>query len=58
MGYLIPRDIKDAKWSLQHQFWIRLNKTLNLLVFYIGDMSSFTEPLFTEKINPWAVARK
>ena len=57
MGHLIPRDIKDAKWALQHQFWIRLNKSLNIWGFYIGDLSSFTKPLLTEKINPWAKDR-
>lgn len=54
----MPRDNKDATWALQHQFWMRLNKTTNSANFYVGDVSPYTKPLFEEKINPWAGAKK
>ena len=58
MGHLMPRNVKDATWALQHQFWVRLNKTNNTCAFFVGDISPFTKPLFEEKINPWAMPKK
>ena len=58
MGHMMPRDKKDATWALQHQFWIRLNKTTNTANFYVGDVTPYTKPLFEEKINPWALPKK
>ena len=54
----MPRDVKDATWALQHQFWVRLNKTNNSCAFYVGDVSPYTKPLFEEKVNPWALPKK
>ena len=54
----MPRDQKDASWALQHQFWIRLNKTTNKAVFHVGDVCPYTKPLFDEKINPWDLPKK
>lgn len=58
MGHLLPKDVKDATWALQHQFWIRLNKTTNSVGFYVGDYTPYTKALFEEKINPWDLPKK